>query len=134
MQKKNDTTKSNNKWAKVWRMTSQTSFQASSITWNIWSGYKLETGSANWNWVWKHAKSGQFHYRLELKFDDIELISHLLKVKLIHFFSQGSTFSAIYFEKYPNRKSVNVKYKTNILQLSKKKRHETSTRERCAKI
>lgn len=50
-----------------------------------------------------------------------EVWRNRIKVKLIHFFSQGSTFSAIYFEKYPNRKSVNVKHKTNILQLSTKK-------------
>lgn len=72
---------------------------------------------------------------IELEFHEIELISHLLKVKLIHFFSQGSTFSAIYFEKYPNRKSVNVKHKTNILQLSTKtKTRNIDTRTLCKNL
>lgn len=83
MQKKNDTTESNDKWVKVWRMTSQTSFQASSITWNIWSGYKLETGSKNTPKVgWKWEESGNFTTDWNWSFDEIELISHLLKIDL----------------------------------------------------
>lgn len=105
MQKKNDTTKSNRKWAKVWRVTSQTSFQACSIIRTASDScllvkvcYKGRLGLKTWT---RRERASTKSDRLSNLTAESTIFSLLIQVKLIHLFLQGFTFISIYFEEYP---------------------------------
>ena len=100
MQKKNDTTKSNRKWAKVWRVTSQTSFQASSII-RIAGDTDDRKGRLGLKTCTRRERASTKSDRLSNLTAESTIFSLLLQVKLIHLFLQGLTFISIYFEEYP---------------------------------
>ena len=99
MQKKNDTTKSNRKWAKVWRVTSQTSFQACSIIRNADDTWVADRSSLKT--CTRRERASTKSDRLSNLTAESTIFSLLLQVKLIHLFLQGFTFISIYFEEYP---------------------------------